>query len=106
VPQALVGEVAYAGRAAEPDQVVSVEEEVGEPGGVGGVFGDGELAVALAQGEDLVEREQALPDSGRDDLCPADATTTPTMLLRTVALVAVPLIPLPDDAIFAACAPR
>jgi hypothetical protein len=26
---------------------------------------------------------------------PADATTTPTMLLRTVVLVSVPLIPLP-----------
>jgi hypothetical protein len=61
----------------QPHQVVGAEEQVGEPGGVGGVLGDVELAAALAQGEDLVEREQALPGSGPDHLGPEGGVTAP-----------------------------
>jgi len=69
-PQALVGEVADAGRERQADQVVGAEQQVGEPGGVGGVLGDGELAVPVGQGEDLVEGEQPFADLGGDDLGP------------------------------------
>ncbi len=44
VPEALVGEVADAGGERQPDQVVGAEEQVGEPGGVGGDLGDVEVA--------------------------------------------------------------
>lgn len=69
VPQALVGKVSDARREHQADQVVGAEEEVGEAVGVGGVLGDGQLAVPVAEGEDLVESEQALSDA-RDHLCP------------------------------------
>ncbi len=64
VPQALVGEVTDARRERQADQVIGSEQQVGEAGGVGGVLGDRKLGVAVAQGEDLVEGEETLPDPG------------------------------------------
>jgi hypothetical protein len=57
-PQALVGEVTDPGAEPEPDHVVRAKEQVGEPGRIGRMLGDAKLAVAVAQGEDLVEGEQ------------------------------------------------
>src|SRR5216683_4729690 len=59
-----VGEVTDARRERQPDQVMGSEQQVGEAGGVGGVLGDRKLGVAVAQGEDLVEGEETLPDPG------------------------------------------
>ena len=69
-PQALVGQVPDPGREAQANDVVDAEEQVGEPGGVGGVPGDGQLAVTVPEGEDLVQGEQSLPGVGRDHLGP------------------------------------
>ncbi len=74
------------GKKAEPDQVVGAEEEVGEPGGVGGVFGDGEVALALAQGEDLVEGEQPLPGPGPDHLGPEGGVVVVTQVSTEMPL--------------------